>query len=93
VIGCLVPGCPCPHSATGEHGRGQKDPHEVRIVLDRAQEPGIGSGLGTAEKLEVAAVLSAAGWSAHKIGLALGVTERTICRWRTAIRRSKESTS
>jgi len=92
MMGCIIPGCPCPHGPTGENGRGRKDAQEIRTVLDRAEETDVGSGLGVAEKLEVAMVLTAAGWSARRISLALGVSERTVCRWRCAIRKSKEST-
>ena len=83
MIGCMIPGCPCPHAGTPDR---VADPEDQAIVVMRSSEPGAGEGLSHHDKIAVALKLTARGDSARKIAEVLGVAERTVCRWRAAAR-------
>lgn len=84
MIGCIVPGCSCPHAGQGR--RVPDSPEDVEIVIERAREcQPIGAGLSKHDKIMVAKTLTPA-YSARHIAIVLDVTPRTVCRWRSALR-------
>lgn len=85
MIGCLVPGCPCPHSGAGR-ARAYDSPEDVEIVVSRARErhPS-GAGLSKRDKIAVADRLTPQ-YSAKHIAAVLAVDPRTITRWRASLR-------
>ena len=83
MIGCMIPGCPCPHAGTPDRAANEDD--QLTVVL-RAPQAGAGAGLAHRDKIAVAVILTARKKSAREIAGVLGVAERTVCRWRSAAR-------
>lgn len=71
---------------TGQHGRDRTEPDQlsIDIALDRARLGGPPPLLNVPERRTVVATLTAAGWTAARIALALGLAQRSVVRHRTA---------
>lgn len=84
MIGCMVPGCPCPHAGVPYR---TADPADQYAAVLRAPCPGAGADLRHQDKIGVALTLTERGMSSRQIGVVLAVAERTVCRWRQAARK------
>jgi hypothetical protein len=79
VIGCGIPGCPCPHSGAGMNPRSETEIENA--IMREVPTP----GLTQVERLAVFAALNAKGRSARAIAHVVCVAERTVVRWRRAL--------
>ena len=71
----------------GPRGKAGADPENIATALHRARRGDPPPLINVPERRAVIATLTAEGWSAGRIAVALGLAQRNVVRHRTALRK------